>query len=325
MGYDLIGDIHGHASELKALLRLLGYQELGGAWRHPEHAALFVGDFIDRGPEQVETVMTVRRMLDAGSARAVMGNHELNAIAWFTPDPDQSGEFLRPHSSKEYGDGNRRQHAAFLAEVEHRPDLHRELIEWFYTLPLWLDLGTLRLVHACWHPAALEHLAPLVSPGNLLPAALLPSAVRKPAEANAEGSRAVTTFKAVEWLTKGIEVTLPSPHIFVDKDGKERDQVLVRWWEPSALTFRQGSIAPDELRAALPDLALPDHARIYQPPGSPVFFGHYWLTGTPAPLSAVAACLDYSVAQGGRLCAYRFDGEPTLEASRFFSVLQGSR
>ena len=92
MNYDIIGDIHGHADALKALLSDLGYAERERVWRHPDRQAVFLGDFIDRGPKQVETVGIVRRMVDAGAAQAVMGNHELNAIAWFTKDPSNPGE-----------------------------------------------------------------------------------------------------------------------------------------------------------------------------------------------------------------------------------------
>ena len=94
MGYDIIGDIHGHADALKALLADMGYRDRAGAWRHPARQAVFVGDFIDRGPSQLETVDIVRRMVDVGGALAVMGNHELNAIAWFLPDPDCPGEYF---------------------------------------------------------------------------------------------------------------------------------------------------------------------------------------------------------------------------------------
>jgi hypothetical protein len=44
--FDIIGDIHGQADKLEALLRKLGYREAAGAWRHPERHAIFVGDFI---------------------------------------------------------------------------------------------------------------------------------------------------------------------------------------------------------------------------------------------------------------------------------------
>ena len=33
MDYDIIGDIHGHAGALHALLRKLGYRHSQGAWR----------------------------------------------------------------------------------------------------------------------------------------------------------------------------------------------------------------------------------------------------------------------------------------------------
>jgi hypothetical protein len=48
-----------------------------------------------------------------------------------------------------------------------------------------------------------------------------------------------------------------------------------------------------------------------------VFFGHYWLTGTPLLQTPRAACVDYSVGKGGPLVAYRFDGEPELAADHF--------
>jgi hypothetical protein len=133
--YDIIGDIHGHADSLVALLRKMGYEERNGTWRHSERLAIFVGDFVDIGPKQVDTVMIAKRMVEADSALAVMGNHELNAIAWYLPD---GGDYLRPHFSARWGAKNRQQHSAFLSEVEGSPALHREIIQWFLTLPLWL-------------------------------------------------------------------------------------------------------------------------------------------------------------------------------------------
>lgn len=89
MGFDIIGDIHGHALRLEALLARLGYEHRSGAWRHPTRTAIFVGDLIDRGPGQLHTLKLVRAMRDSGSALVAMGNHELNAIAWHTPHPDR--------------------------------------------------------------------------------------------------------------------------------------------------------------------------------------------------------------------------------------------
>lgn len=84
----------------------------------------------------------VRPMIDSGAALAVMGNHELNALAFHTPDPDEPGNHLRPHDEK-----NSRQHAETMRQVPSGE--LASYLNWFRTLPLWLDLGGLRVVHAC--------------------------------------------------------------------------------------------------------------------------------------------------------------------------------
>ncbi|WP_417529526.1 metallophosphoesterase [Marinobacter lipolyticus] len=145
--YDLIGDIHGHAAELKSPLAKMDYEEIEGVWQHPERKVIFLGDFVDRGPEQVETVNIARNMVENGQALAVMGNHEFNAVAWAMEDPQNPGQYLRPHIQK-----NLKQHKAFLEQVGERSELHRSMIEWFKTLPVYLDLPGLRVVHVCWHP-----------------------------------------------------------------------------------------------------------------------------------------------------------------------------
>lgn len=66
--YDIIGDIHGHATELETLLERLGYRKTGDGYRHSERQVLFVGDFIDRGPRIADTLRIVRAMVDSGAA-----------------------------------------------------------------------------------------------------------------------------------------------------------------------------------------------------------------------------------------------------------------
>ena len=52
----------------------------------------------------------------------------------------------------------------------------------------------------------------------------------------------------------------------------------------------------------------------------PVLFGHYWFSGQPSPLAPNVACLDYSVAKGEKLCAYRWSGESVLSENNFVYV-----
>ena len=80
-GFDVIGDIHGHADALTRLLGKLNYRVQDCVYRHASRTVVFLGDFVDRGPHQREVLRVARAMVEAGAARAVMGNHEFNAIA----------------------------------------------------------------------------------------------------------------------------------------------------------------------------------------------------------------------------------------------------
>ena len=49
--YDIIGDLHGYAQTLENLLLKMDYVRKSGVYQHPFRKAVFVGDFIDRGPK----------------------------------------------------------------------------------------------------------------------------------------------------------------------------------------------------------------------------------------------------------------------------------
>lgn len=71
--FDIVGDVHGCASELEALLGKLGYVD--GV--HPEgRTAVFVGDLVDRGPDSPGVLRRVMAMVKSGNALCVPGNHE---------------------------------------------------------------------------------------------------------------------------------------------------------------------------------------------------------------------------------------------------------
>ena len=57
--YDVIGDVHGHAEELVQLLERMGYRREGGAFRHADRTAIFLGDWIDRGPNILQALQVV--------------------------------------------------------------------------------------------------------------------------------------------------------------------------------------------------------------------------------------------------------------------------
>jgi len=77
--FDIIGDVHGCATELETLLSGLGYSiDDAGAWRHPAgRKAVFLGDLVDRGPRIPEVLRIAMGMVGAGSALCVPGNHDV--------------------------------------------------------------------------------------------------------------------------------------------------------------------------------------------------------------------------------------------------------
>jgi hypothetical protein len=283
----------------------MGYREAQGSWQHPDRQAIFVGDLIDRGPEQKKTVNLVRRMVERGSARCILGNHEFNAIAWATEDPERAGQFLRDHDKP----GNRKQHEAFLAEAAGKPE-HGEFIAWFKTLPLWLELSGIRVVHACWNRHYQDLLRPHLGPSMGLTDALVVQANRK----------GTTLFEAAEAVLKGLEMPLPGDHSFQDKEGKVRREVRIRWWQGKPASYRTAAIVPDRERDAVPDLPMPAHPHVAEYMGPPVFIGHYWNTGIPARMSRSVACVDYSACRGGQLVAYRWRGESEIIDAHFVGV-----
>ncbi|WP_116126919.1 metallophosphoesterase [Lewinella sp. IMCC34183] len=303
MPYDFIGDIHGHADALEQLLRRLDYRPDGDGYRHPARRAFFVGDFIDRGPDSPGVLRTVRAMVESGAARAVMGNHEYNAILYHTPRPDGNG-YLRPHSAK-----NHAQHAATLEQFRDRPAELADYLRWFRTLPLYYEETDFRAVHACWHPLSIGRLR------ERLPDDRLPDPVPPELEA------LETPFaRAIDRVLKGPEFDLPHGHSFLDKDGHRRLALRNKWWrDPRGATYGDLSVhgTGPELESLLYTGEDTDYYGVTE---KHVFFGHYWLRGTPTLFRHNVCCLDYSVARDGQLVAYRFDGEKELEVNKLVAV-----
>jgi len=303
--YDLIGDIHGQAKELVELLRLMDYELNDGVWQHANRKVIFLGDFVDRGEYQKEVIDTVRPMIEQGHALSVMGNHEYNAIAYCTKNDE--GQFLRSHIDK-----HANQHRAFLDAYEGDPEEYSRVIEWFKTLPLWLDLEGLRVIHACWDPEHIEQILQHLGGSNLLTDQLL----------HTSATRDTWQYKAIETLLKGKEIPLPKGQHFFDKDNNIRHHIRIKWWDKSVNTYQSMFMGPSDAITHIPnDPVEGDHLIDYGHGEKPVFLGHYWMEGKPKPLAPNIACLDYSVAKpGGKLVAYRWDGEQTLDQEKFVST-----
>lgn len=306
--FDLIGDIHGHASKLVELLEHLDYRETSTGFAHPSRRAIFLGDFIDGADdlgEHRQLLDMIMAMVDNEHALAVMANHEFNALAYHTEDPENPGEHLRRRTEQ-----RQKQHQAFLIEYD-QPDSQKEkqkVLDFFYRLPLWIEHDGFRVVHACWSQKHIDYLSERLIDRRLTPE-LLELASRHGSD----------EFEAVEIILKGIETSIEDLH-FHDKRGIRRTAMRVQWWKPAAQTLDEVKM-PDHLDLKhLADRPVPAGVPVYPASEKPCFIGHYWLNGEPAPIATNVACLDYSVARGGKLVAYRWDGERVLRRGKFVYV-----
>lgn len=297
--YDLIGDIHGHAEELIELLQTLGYAAHRGVYRHADRKVIFLGDFIDRGPQIRQTLEIVRSMVETGDALAVIGNHELNALAYHTEDVDSPGEFIRRHNP-----WNDLQHIQTLKQLT--PQELDSALNWFRTLPMWLELDGLRAIHACWDDRSIALIRQMLAGEQRITNEFLQLGCKP----------GMPVFSAVETVLKGKEAALPDGVIFHDKDGHVRTSMRIRWYlAPEQQTYRTYALT-DEIACDFPiEQSVIDAAAPYPRHAKPVFVGHYWMSALrPRLLAENVACLDYSVARNGFLCAYRWSGEQKLRS-----------
>ncbi len=304
---DFVADVHGYADHLEELLKKLGYRYRNGAYRHsdPDRMVVSVGDLMDRGPRQFDSIDIFRRMKDAGTGTALMGNHEHAAIGWIMPDELVPGNFLRKRSEKNYG-----QHKVFLDQVGECSDLHRELVAWMMTMPIIFDGEGVRAAHACWDPKALLAFDRHFNADASLPEDVLLRTYRKDSWEQ----------DAIDQLLRGPEVDLPEGVSYLDAQGTRRTTSRLRWWDETLTTYRDGAITDEVSFEQIPVTPLPEESLIIDRDPRPVIFGHYWLPGEPMLLSGRRACLDFSVAAGGPLVAYQWDGEETLIAENLVSV-----
>jgi hypothetical protein len=305
--YDIIPDIHADIDRLTQTLSTLGYVEGCGTWAHPEgRIAAFLGDFIDMGRANRSVLTLVRAMRDQGHAVAIMGNHELNALLYHRRGLNADGiedGYMRAHSAK-----NMAQHQTFLDEfpVGH-PDTD-EMLEWFLTLSLFIDLGGLRLVHACWDDTRVATILDRRPNGLLAWDDLQEIALENDTSGFAE---------AVLTTLKGPEAELPEPHHSHDIRGHRRTALRLKWWQSSAMTWRDAALsvpAPETLPTTPIEGEVAFHA--YGADAKPVFFGHYKRLGSPTIDAPNAACLDYPQVA----CAYRWIGETHLDQQNLIVI-----
>ena len=308
-GYDIIGDIHGCTNTLITLLKKLDYQKINGVFRHKTRQAIFLGDIVDRGPRIREALHIVRDMVEAGSALIVMGNHEFNALHYCT--------LARSGSSKKYLREHTKRHDRIIQEtLDQFANYGHEwnyFLEWFLTFPLFIDMGHFRVVHACWDQHLIQQFKETHPEGVIDEEFLHASAVRES-----------FAGRVMDRLLRGTDLPLPEGTSMTSGDGYVRSFFRTKFWAVNPKTYDDIVFQPDKLPVSIRHKVISDIERskllCYGPEEPPVFIGHYWLSGEPAPVCSNVCCLDYSAVKYGKLVAYRMDREKLIQKEKFVWV-----
>lgn len=120
-----VGDIHGRLDLLNALID-----------RFPDRRFVFLGDYIDRGPDSRACIARVRELVEEGRAVACMGNHDQFMIEAVANEGDDVLWLMNggTETVNEYGSD----HAALLADALWMQD----------TLKPWHVEGHVMFAHA---------------------------------------------------------------------------------------------------------------------------------------------------------------------------------
>jgi len=303
--YDIIGDVHGHAPLLKKLLLQLGYVKTTNGYANPGRKAVFVGDFINRGPQIRKTVRTIRTMVENGNALAVLGNHEINTIIAHLEDK-KGLPLVKPPVK------NLLSAIKTITEFANYPDEWQDHLKWLRTLPLFLELGGIRVVHACWSDDAVEYLK------NNLPM----GKIKKRVFRNIHKNNGSELARNVWLLTKGVYFKMPGDLKIITNKGISPRTFRMRWWEnPAGKSFEELSF---ESKFRLPSYTVPPEILpngIPYPQDAPiVFFGHYCRKNGPHIIKPNICCLDTCIANSNSLLAYQWNGESFLIKENLIKV-----
>jgi protein phosphatase len=142
--FDIIGDVHGCASELEELLTALGYIVAWGETLGERSVvvtppagrkAVFLGDLVDRGPNAPDCLRIAMSMVAAGTGYCIQGNHERKFGRWLA-----GRKVTIAHGLQQTIDQYELADRGFKETVQPFVDDLRS--------HLWLDGGRLAVAHA---------------------------------------------------------------------------------------------------------------------------------------------------------------------------------
>jgi len=240
-------------------------------------------------------------MVENGAAYAILGNHEMYAVLYYLRDNE--GKYYKKRIPKYQLQINQT-----LAEFVSFKDELKSHLKWLRTLPMFLDFGDIRIVHACWDDENIQLIKDNVTGDKLSKTNLREIALNS------------TRFSEAFWQTcKGIEFQVPKDLLVFDNEGRPHRSFRMKWWDTAhEKTFKEISL---ESRFELPSYTIPKEIiptfKPYAKESPIVFFGHYCLKECCGIMADNLCCVDSCVTRTGKLAAYRWQGENKADKSHF--------
>jgi len=154
--YDVVGDIHGLYSDFCVVLKELGYEkDSRGVFIHPEgRNLLLLGDFLDRGQENMEMLDFVYKQTMLTDDKVILGNHENKLINFLNFYKNGKGKVITPSPAASLTASD------FLKLKEEERNKFEKMLR---ELPYYYVSDDMAFVHA-----NIEHFNPLTSPSSYL-------------------------------------------------------------------------------------------------------------------------------------------------------------
>lgn len=260
----VVGDVQGCLDSLQALLKQFKFNEaFDTLW--------FAGDLVNRGPKSLATLQFIKGL--GGSARVVLGNHDLHLLAL-------AAGFGRQHKSDT------------ISEIIASPNSN-ELINWLRAQPLMLEL-----------PSRSDGLPRYMVHAGLLPQWSFEKALTLAQEA--QEALMADNWKDFIELMYGNK-----PANWQDSlRGADRLRVIVNVFTRLRMLYRDNHDMQFKYKDSpldAPSELAPWYTMPTTRPASEIFFGH-WSTLGKIRLNQ-AVCLDTGCVWGGSLTAIRLEDD----------------
>jgi hypothetical protein len=290
---DFIGDIHGHYQKFVSLLAKLGYlySDTLNTYVHPEGRKIVVlGDFINVGMQNKEVLQCLYQMHRQGQAHIIAGNHEYFLLLL------HHKTLLNKNTLWYY---LQRNYYPLYDEFKNNREQLYFYIDWISKLPIYIDFGSVKAIHALWDEDVVNSIKNYNSVGQLI-------------NMVCENSQ----FKEnVNKLIMGMT------YKHFSNEYKRPLYFRYMWWNAqhhlsaSQMFMNKWTVFSDEISSVI-DMS----AYTIKETPCIVFFGHYSLQGFPYITSPTKCCLDFGGAKGGYLTAYRWDGLSELSEHNLINV-----